>query len=253
MSLAQTEVLGAFASKLAFQGAIANWLTVPVILKWLVVSATLGAAVTSGYMLTQPRPPAAPIRATAALHASTDSTPAGFVITHQQPQPVANPAGEIPAASGDALRVATSEPTQRQAASRVATANAAGKRDAVSAPAGNREPAVTENTIREEAALLERARRALAETPQRALQLVDEHAARFRSGQLAAERELIAVQSLVSLGRRAQAEQRAGQFYQSYASSLYQRRMRQVLGTPENAKSNAESPNKNSESHSEKD
>src|SRR5690606_4034242 len=63
-----------------------------------------------------------------------------------------------------------------------------------------------------EAELLERARRALAQDPKRALALTRQHQARFPKGLLTQEREVIAIEALRRLGREQDAKQRAGTF-----------------------------------------
>jgi hypothetical protein len=80
-----------------------------------------------------------------------------------------------------------------------------------------------------ELALLARARRVLAATPARALALTDEHRKLFRSGQLAEERELLAIEALVNMGRGDDARRRARSFAKSYPSSVHQHRLGVIL------------------------
>lgn len=81
-----------------------------------------------------------------------------------------------------------------------------------------------------EAALLERARRLLANDPTSALRLADEHARNYASGHLSLEREYIAVDALVRLGRSVEARQRAEGLTANDPGGLYTRRVQKLLG-----------------------
>jgi outer membrane protein assembly factor BamD (BamD/ComL family) len=73
-----------------------------------------------------------------------------------------------------------------------------------------------------ERTLIETARSALARRDGVAvLQAVDRHAALFPSGQLAEEREALAVQALVITGRADEARARADRFRQRFPNGLY--------------------------------
>ena len=89
-------------------------------------------------------------------------------------------------------------------------------------------------TSADEYRLLRAARQALADHPARALDLADEHTHRFAHGMLAQEREAIAVEALVQLGREGQAKTRAQAFFVSYPSSPYRSRVEHVLGRAAN-------------------
>jgi hypothetical protein len=73
--------------------------------------------------------------------------------------------------------------------------------------------------------LLSRARRALAHNPAKALALAERHRRSFSDGSLAQEREVIAIDALMRLERRAKAERRAARFHARYPSSAHQRRV----------------------------
>jgi hypothetical protein len=75
------------------------------------------------------------------------------------------------------------------------------------APRVTSSPAVSPTSWESEAGLLDRARTA---EPGEALALADRHAQRFPASRRAAAREEIAIRALVRLGRRAEAERRAG-------------------------------------------
>lgn len=63
----------------------------------------------------------------------------------------------------------------------------------------------------------------------RALRLLEEHRNRFSSGQLAAEREVHAVDVLVRLGRRDDATQRAADLVRRMPASPHARRVQSIL------------------------
>jgi hypothetical protein len=76
-----------------------------------------------------------------------------------------------------------------------------------------------------EVALLSRAQEALARDPARALELVGEHERRFDTGLLVQEREVIAVEALVKLGRTSEAATRAAAFHTRFPRSAHGRRV----------------------------
>ena len=90
-------------------------------------------------------------------------------------------------------------------------------------------PARATDTLAAEAALLERARAALASSPREALQRTEEHAAQFPAGKLGMERELVAIDALSRLGRRASARARAESLLARARGGLYEERLRQIL------------------------
>jgi hypothetical protein len=83
------------------------------------------------------------------------------------------------------------------------------------------DPAATEAEAETEAQLLQRAQQALPGDPAKALALAEAHLTRFRGGNLAQEREVIAVSALVALGKTSEARSRAARFVQSYPRSAH--------------------------------
>jgi hypothetical protein len=81
-----------------------------------------------------------------------------------------------------------------------------------------------------EFSLLEQAQRALRSDPQRALDLADRDARRFPSGALSQEREVIAIEALVQLGRADEARARASRFFQAFPGSAHGPRIAALLG-----------------------
>ncbi len=88
-------------------------------------------------------------------------------------------------------------------------------------------------TLAHEAELLLRAREELSTNPQRALGLATEHRRLHPNGQLGADRELIVVDALIRLGRRDEARKRATPLISAAPTGIYARRLRQLLGDPE--------------------
>jgi hypothetical protein len=80
-----------------------------------------------------------------------------------------------------------------------------------------------------ELALLERARRVLATNPVRALALTEQHRQRYRAGQFAEERELLAIQALIGAGQRSAAERRARSFSRAHPNSVHAHRLGVIL------------------------
>ena len=86
-------------------------------------------------------------------------------------------------------------------------------------------PAAQQAEQRSEVQLLFEARNVLPQQPAAALRLLDEHAARFGKGQLAPEREVLAIEALRKLGRTAEATQRLQRFQSQYPRSIHLRRL----------------------------
>ncbi len=80
-----------------------------------------------------------------------------------------------------------------------------------------------------ELALIRRAQDTLAADPARALALTDEHLRRFGDGMLAQEREVVAIDALVRLGRLDTARARAARFHQRWPRSAHGRRVDVML------------------------
>jgi hypothetical protein len=82
---------------------------------------------------------------------------------------------------------------------------------------------------RSEAGLLQQAQAALKSNPQGALGLCRTHAKEFPNGPLSQEREVIAIEALVRLGRRSEAERRAQSFQRQFPGSAHQRKIEALL------------------------
>jgi hypothetical protein len=80
-----------------------------------------------------------------------------------------------------------------------------------------------------EAKLLERARTSLRSSPGQALAILTDHERSFPDGALGPEREILAVDALVRLGRRNEAERRGRALTARFAGSLYEERLQRIL------------------------
>lgn len=98
-------------------------------------------------------------------------------------------------------------------------------------PVDARAPAIDADALLREAALLEKARAGIARDPEASLRALDEHREGFGDGQLAAERELLAIDALAQQGRTAEARSRAQAFLARFPSSPYADRVRRIVGT----------------------
>lgn len=206
----------------SFLGKLAH----SVLLRGLILGAVAGTAVTASYDALRPsgQPPAQ-----SAVPRAPTAAPASPGKNALEPAPFASEPDGVIAGNAGAL------PPLPQVAS-VPSSSLRGVRlpevGASSSPPTGDSPE-KEPGIAVEARLLERARSELAGRPGQALELAARHQRQYPTGQLSAERELIVVDALLRLGRRAEAEQRAAPQIESHPDSLYARRMRQLLGGAE--------------------
>ncbi len=107
------------------------------------------------------------------------------------------------------------------------TAGAGTAAPAPSAVAGHE--GSNEVSAESEIALLQAARTALRDNPTAALALADRHAARFATGALAQEREVIAVEALLALNRREEAMERGQRFARDFPNSAHWTRIEALL------------------------
>ena len=81
-----------------------------------------------------------------------------------------------------------------------------------------------------ELTLLDRARTQMATDAAAAMRALDAHLALYPSGRFAQEREVLAIEALVRLGRRPEAETRAAAFDRAFPTSAHRRRIAVLLG-----------------------
>jgi hypothetical protein len=127
---------------------------------------------------------------------------------------VAPPASVVRHVDGQAAKAAEPAPEPEMAAS-----------------APNVERRAVKDTLAtwDEPQLIERARKALATDPRRALALAQEHQRRFPSGALGVEREVIVLEALARTGQTAEARRRALAFEARYPKSIHLPRVRALL------------------------
>lgn len=91
-------------------------------------------------------------------------------------------------------------------------------------------PAAFNDDLGREIQLLERARQLLTVDPGRALATLNEHEREFGRGTLGLERQFLEIEALLRLGERDVATQRAATLRARAPGSLYERRLKQLLG-----------------------
>lgn len=131
------------------------------------------------------------------------------------------------AGSAAVLALAPTSASEPVLAPTAATATALAPVEPLIQPAPNPVPANSPNVS--ELMLLERAADVLRANPAAALALADQHATRFASGDLAQEREVIAIEALVRLNRRDDARARASRFFTAFPSSAHRLRVHALL------------------------
>ena len=175
----------------------------------LAAAFVLGGVVTAGVLeVVRPEPRSAPMLET---RPETSAAP-----REPSPAPVPSAKRVAPVASAPppappplaASTVASSAP-----AAPVAHAT---PRPSSSGPVGTQDVGLAAERV-----LVERARSALARGDgEQALAAADQHAEKFPRGQLAEEREALAIQALVAVGRGHEAAERAGRFRLAYPHSV---------------------------------
>jgi hypothetical protein len=149
-------------------------------------------------------------------------------------------AGGTMAASGAVLAVALSQPatalappaptpTVKPASAAPAASEPVASPEVTVAPSLQVRPAKEAPAVWDEPGLIEKARKALAAEPRRALSLTQEHQRRFPAGALSVEREVIALEALGRLGQTAEAKRRALAFEAKYPKSIHLPRVRALL------------------------
>jgi hypothetical protein len=124
--------------------------------------------------------------------------------------------------------ISAPRPRPRPATSRTPSSPAASSVQSASAEplfAAPQEPPLTT-----ERGLVERARRALADDPARALDLANLADDTYPSGSLVQEREVVAIEALVHLGRIDEARARGEHFLRRFPGSVHERHVEALLG-----------------------
>ena len=193
-----------------------------------------------------PRGPVAAVVLTFALGAAAGVLASGGVFLALRSRPLEAPPSVVASAS---VRARSSQP--RAAAAVASAAPAASSEEAplaaprpardlarLPAPSSSAELSADsspppELSNREELALLARAQAALASNPVTALGLTRDHERKFPHGLLVQEREVVAIDALLRLGRRAEAAGRAVRFHEQFPTSVHGRRLDVLLGKAE--------------------
>jgi len=225
--------LSEFAATLAAQGVLAKIGGLSLWQKWLLFAGgtskavallslvgALGVGAYAAHRSSAPSSHAGPRDAAAPVHAS-------------EPRPrtlasaPASPAGSPPLAPSSAALGISAAERPRPSASPA--------RDAELAPP-SAVASSNESSIVAEAKLLSTARSFLDDSPALSLAVTEQHRLRYPIGQLSAEREFVAIEALLRLGRRQEAERRAAPLLAAGQDGLYTRRLRRLL-SPEASKS----------------
>jgi len=141
------------------------------------------------------------------------------------PEPRTNETVEtVPSVSIDALPSA--DPPVARGAKRTTTTTTVAP-----SPSETSETTGREDMLTRELQLVDGARVELAHRPGRAYDLLTRHAAEFPSGQLASEREVLLVDALIRIDRRAEAEARGRSLVAREPGSPYARRVEALLST----------------------
>jgi len=193
---------------------------VPSMLSGAAAGAAIGLAlVGAGWLASSrspsPPPSASPTPVAALVAPATSAVPPRPEVPAPAPRPRVPSDHRLPAVPPPAP--ATPAPAAASAAPEPSTAAA---------------PIATEPDLpvaESESAILQRAQDALSGSPARALAITDQHLARYPGGELAQEREVIAVSALLGMGRGAEARARAERFLAAYPTSGHRRRLEVLI------------------------
>ncbi len=158
-----------------------------------------------------------------ALVLSHRAEPQVAVVEAPAPRPAAHTPKPVPLATSEAPAAIPSAVLEAPSSEPTATPTPHRK------PAPKTEEAPNPPTPQEEIELLQRAQDALTSRPLETLALCKRHEQRFSNGLLVQEREVVAVEALVKLGRRDEARARADRFKNSFPTSTHTRRLDALL------------------------
>jgi hypothetical protein len=200
--------------------------------KLAAAGAVIGLATVGTVAVWKSTPPTEAI-VVSATHASATSppfqqnvAPPTPVATEEEPAPVASSAPVVPAP----MRVAAPPP----AAAAPKPVETAPPAEASSAAVWTpEEPPRAASTLKDELSLLESAKHDLARSPESSLQKLAAHRARYPSGVMAAERDLMELDALRRTGRIQEARDRARTWLARDPQGIHSARVRQILSTLE--------------------
>jgi hypothetical protein len=152
------------------------------------------------------------------------------VAVAEAPRAVTAPPATPPVSAPPAVSAASSVPRPAQVAASASVIAEAHEPTAAPVPTGESVGAMASPGDAEtEAHLLQRAQDALSGGPAQALALTEAHASRFPAGALGQEREVVAIQALVRLGRLEEARARGARFAAAFPGSAHRRRIDALL------------------------
>ena len=211
---------------------------IPSALPGAILGAVLGLAVIGlhTFATRSEAPPAAPHEAPAAiLRAEPARAPApeparlddAIMTQKAAARAIAAPANAPSSSAEPAPRAAS--PTPSSAPTAITAAAGASPDLAAGSPQGTfaAEPPTVDSET--DIQLLHRAQDALGGAPSRALDLVSRHAARFPGSALGQEREVLAIDALVRLGRVSEARARAAAFAARFPTSAHLHRLEALV------------------------
>jgi hypothetical protein len=140
--------------------------------------------------------------------------------------PAPAPARHAAVATPQATAAVPRRPTPPPPAARPSKRHVGEARAVAPAPV---EAAAPTDSLAREIPLIDAGRASVAAAPSRALAALETHRREFPRGQLAAEREFLAVQALVQMNRLADAKQRAGELGTRYPTSSYAARAARLI------------------------
>jgi hypothetical protein len=147
-----------------------------------------------------------------------------------KPRPRVEPPHEVGDEDQPAIAAEAPAPRERRSSTRAHRRERPAQRAQIAPPTPAPSPNV--DTLTRETSLVDAARRALAGAPSAALASLDAHRREFPRGQLAAEREFLAVEALRRLGRLPEARRRATELKADHPTSSYADRAARLLEGP---------------------
>ncbi|MEO5725804.1 MAG: hypothetical protein ABI134_21245 [Byssovorax sp.] len=211
---------------------------IPSALPGAILGAVLGLAVIGLHTLAtrSEAPPAAPHEAPAAIlrdaparaEAPERARPDDAITTQKAAaRAIAAPASA--ASSSAELAPRAADPTPSSASTALPAAEGASPDLAAGSPQGTLAAGPPTMDSETDIQLLHRALDALGSAPARALDLVNRHAARFPGSALGQEREVLAIDALVRLGRSSEARARAAAFAARFPASAHLHRLEALV------------------------
>lgn len=179
------------------------------------VSGTVGAVGSvSGFKIAATAAGLAAAAAVGGYYALSDPTP-----PHVTTKPAAVPSGQVPPEHRTSPTPSINRPS-------VAPAVEPPTKSEVRTTKKPSPAAKQQESVQAEHQLLAEARAVLGSNPARALKLTRQHLEEFPGGLLAQEREMIAIDALLALGRNNPAKARALRFAKAYPNSYFTQRLR---------------------------